>query len=66
MRGVGTSPDAFGANSYEVEQMRAEWMAGCLPRTASMMGVEWDDQWQPTPTIVSESEQPKPEPPSSA
>ena len=43
--GIGpgdSSPRLIGMSHYERQQMRAEWMVKCLPRTAGMIGVEWD------------------------
>ena len=44
LRGIGASGeyDFSGLTVYDRQQLRAEWMAVCLPRTANMVGIEWD------------------------
>jgi hypothetical protein len=36
------SAGIVGKSDHETRLMRAEWVARCLPRTAAMVGVEWD------------------------
>ncbi len=52
--GAGRPPDRgiVGATQRETQQLRAEWLATQLPKTAGLIGVEWDGQprlrrWKP-------------------
>ena len=44
-----------GDTAYERAQKRAEWMHASLPKTAALMGIEWDERKRLTYRTMSDS-----------